>query len=50
MFEASGFGKEGLYSKQIKEAGELQEKMGISDGDILTKENRAHDLANEIIT
>ena len=32
----------------MEQAGEFQGEVGISDGHILTKENRAHDLAKEI--
>ena len=49
VFEASSFGKEGLYSKQMEQAGDFQGKVSISDDYILTKENRVHDLAKVII-
>ena len=33
----------------MEKAGEFQGKVGISDGDILRKKYRAHDLAKEIV-
>ena len=41
VFEVSDFWKEWLYSKQLAQAEEFQEKLDISEGDILTNDKQS---------